>query len=204
MPTITFDKLSEDKKNMIECAARKEFSNYTYDQVSINRIIQDINMPRGSFYLYFENKEDLYLHVIRKYIHFAIDKLIKRVNGCDGDIIKAYKLSLGDIIDYCNKGTHSLMVKNLLLGLTHKIGLKLSKPDKMEIINKIFNHVDRDYFIDEYKEDLFITMDLLTNILIHALTEYLVMGIPIEKIERKYYKQLTIVSRGVYKEEIEI
>lgn len=201
MPTITFEKLSDDKKDTIEKAAIKEFSTYTYDQVSINRIIQDINMPRGSFYLYFENKEDLYLYIIKKYIDFSVEKLIKKIRDCNGNVINAYKLSLEEIIEYCNKGPQAMLVKNFLLGLSHKMGFKLAKPDKKEIVYNIFSSINTEYLNDEYKEELFIVFDLLTHTLIHSLTEYLVMGIPLDKIKYKYYKQLKMIANGIYKEE---
>lgn len=201
MPTITFEKLSDNKKDTIEKAAIKEFSTYTYDQVSINRIIQDINMPRGSFYLYFENKEDLYLYIIKKHIDFSVEKLIKKIRDCNGNIINAYKLSLEEIIEYCNKGPHAMLVKKFLLGLSHKMGFKLAKPDKKEIVYNIFSSINTDYLNDEYKEELFIVFDLLTHTLIHSLTEYLVMGIPLDKIKHKYYKQLKMIANGIYKEE---
>lgn len=201
MPTITFEKLSDDKKDIIESAAVKEFSTYTYDQVSINRIIQDINMPRGSFYLYFENKEDLYLYIIKKYIDFSVERLIQKIKDCNGDVINAYKLSLEDIIEYCNKGPHAMLVKNFLLGLSHRMGFKVSKPEKKEIVCNIFSSINIDYLEEEYKEELFIVLDLLTHTLIHSLTEYLVMGIPLDKIKHKYYKQLKMIANGIYKEE---
>lgn len=201
MPTITFEKLSDDKKDIIEESAIKEFSTYTYDQVSINRIIQDINMPRGSFYLYFENKEDLYLYIMKKNIDFSVERLIQKIKDCNGDIIKAYKLSLDDIIEYCNNGPHAMLVKNFLLGLSHRMGFKIAKPEKKEMVCNVFSSINTDYLDEEYKEELFIVFDLLTHTLIYSLTEYLVMGIPLEKIKHKYYQQLKMIAKGIYKEE---
>lgn len=201
MPTITFEKLSEDKKKKMEAAAIKEFSTYTYDKVSINRIIRDINMPRGSFYLYFSNKEDIYFYIIKKYIDFFVDNLVKKIDKCNGNIIKAYKLSLEDIIEYCDSGPNSMLVRNFLLGLSHSMGFKLVKPNKKETINSIFLKMNKKYLKEIYKDDLYIILDLLTNILIHTLTEYLVMGIPRDKIESKYHKQLEMISNGIYRKE---
>ena len=61
MPNKAFQNLEENKRKKLLLAALEEFSKYPYDQISINRIIQSIDMPRGSFYLYFNDKEDLYL-----------------------------------------------------------------------------------------------------------------------------------------------
>lgn len=59
MPKQTFMKLSEEKKEKIIKAAKKEFSRVTIEEASIKNIIEEANIARGSFYQYFESKEDL-------------------------------------------------------------------------------------------------------------------------------------------------
>lgn len=59
MPTERFFRLSENKKRAIREAAKKEFSRVPYEKVSINQIIQNADISRGSFYTYFEDKEDV-------------------------------------------------------------------------------------------------------------------------------------------------
>ena len=64
MPKATFFNLSEEKKSRIFDAALQEFSIRTFSQASLNRIIRNAGIPKGSFYQYFENKEDLYLYLM--------------------------------------------------------------------------------------------------------------------------------------------
>ncbi|GAU79298.1 TetR/AcrR family transcriptional regulator [Fusibacter sp. 3D3] len=64
MPKSTFLNLAEEKKQRIIEAAIKEFVAYTFRDASINRIIADVGIAKGSFYQYFENKKDLYKYVL--------------------------------------------------------------------------------------------------------------------------------------------
>ncbi|MDD2994523.1 MAG: TetR/AcrR family transcriptional regulator, partial [Pygmaiobacter sp.] len=64
MPTNTFFRLPKEKRRRIFSAAVKEFSNFSFACASINRIVRLAGIPRGSFYQYFSDKEDLYMHVI--------------------------------------------------------------------------------------------------------------------------------------------
>lgn len=64
MPKDTFFRLPEEKKERILQAAVREFSSVIFTDASINRIIREAQIPRGSFYQYFEGKEDLYLYLI--------------------------------------------------------------------------------------------------------------------------------------------
>ena len=59
MPTERFRRLSEQKNSIIREAAKKEFCRVPYEKASINQIIHNANISRGSFYTYFEDKQDL-------------------------------------------------------------------------------------------------------------------------------------------------
>ena len=59
MPKETFVKLPEEKKDKIIKAAKKEFERVPFEQTSIKNIANDAEIARGSFYQYFESKEDL-------------------------------------------------------------------------------------------------------------------------------------------------
>lgn len=63
MATERFQKLSQDKKDRILQAARHEFARVPFEDASINRMIKDAGISRGSFYTYFTDKLDL-LHYV--------------------------------------------------------------------------------------------------------------------------------------------
>ena len=63
MPTERFYHLSEEKKRMIREAAIREFSRVPLDKVSINKIVKYADISRGSFYTYFQDKEDVFQYI---------------------------------------------------------------------------------------------------------------------------------------------
>lgn len=65
MPKQTFYNLPESKRERITQAAIEEFAQYHFHDASINRIIKAANVPRGSFYQYFEDLEDLYKYIVQ-------------------------------------------------------------------------------------------------------------------------------------------
>ena len=67
MPTDTFFRLPQEKRTKLLDAALEEFSRVPFAQVSINKIIQGAGIPRGSFYMYFADKEDLFRHLLGTY-----------------------------------------------------------------------------------------------------------------------------------------
>lgn len=64
MPKDTFYNLDEEKKNRVLEAALEEFGNRSFHQATVGRIVKKADIPKGSFYQYFESKKDLYRHLI--------------------------------------------------------------------------------------------------------------------------------------------
>ena len=64
MPKDTFLNLSEDKKSKIINAAKKEFARVPIEEASIKNIVEEAEIARGSFYQYFESKEDLLKYIL--------------------------------------------------------------------------------------------------------------------------------------------
>lgn len=63
MPKETFNNLTQDKKQKIFNAAVREFSTKRFSEASINQIVKTAGIPRGSFYQYFNDKEDIFQYV---------------------------------------------------------------------------------------------------------------------------------------------
>lgn len=60
MPSQTFFNLPDEKKKRIMEAITDELSLHTYEHINIQNIIKQAKIPRGSFYQYFDDKDDLY------------------------------------------------------------------------------------------------------------------------------------------------
>ena len=67
MPKKTFHNLPAEKKKKITDAACREFLRVPYEDVSINQIIKNAEIPRGSFYQYFADKDDLFDYIVNTY-----------------------------------------------------------------------------------------------------------------------------------------
>lgn len=64
MPKETFFNLEEGKRNKIIAAAKAEFTVNPLRKSRVSNIIKEADIPRGSFYQYFDDLDDLYYYVI--------------------------------------------------------------------------------------------------------------------------------------------
>lgn len=75
MPSPRFDRLPVQQRRTIERAALREFATHGFHDASLNRVIQDASISKGSFYYYFDGKEDLYAHVAREELAALLGRL---------------------------------------------------------------------------------------------------------------------------------
>ena len=64
MPKQTFLNLPEEKRNTIVHAAIEEFAEYGLENASTNRIVANSGISKGSFYQYFEDKQDVFMYLL--------------------------------------------------------------------------------------------------------------------------------------------
>lgn len=103
MPTERFYHLAEEKKKQIREAAVKEFSRVSFDKVSINKIVQNAGISRGSFYTYFFDKEDVLSYIFEDLIlqiqEFCMDILLKE----KGDLWNLLMKMFDFVMEVCEK-----------------------------------------------------------------------------------------------------
>ena len=97
MPSSTFLNLPAEKQEKLLEAATQEFSNRPFNEASINHIIKEAGIPRGSFYMYFTDKEDLFRYLVGGYVNQLYMLLEDFLYRCQGNIFRAL-LQLYDYI----------------------------------------------------------------------------------------------------------
>ncbi len=73
MPKQTFLNLPEEKRNTIISAAIEEFAEYGLENASTNRIVASSGIAKGSFYQYFEDKQDVFMYLLTVLEHEKIE-----------------------------------------------------------------------------------------------------------------------------------
>lgn len=132
MPKETFFNLNEEKRNKIFDTALKEFAVNDYNSASINNIVENAEISKGSMYQYFENKKDLYLYLLDQ----ASDKKLKFISKNTEankedffELLKAMHLE-GAKFDLTNPKYSKLLLNAMNESYIEKIGyigIKLKK-----------------------------------------------------------------------------
>jgi AcrR family transcriptional regulator len=87
---------SFDRKKELLDAALTEFMEYSYGEASLNNIIKNAGISKGTFYYHFEDKQALYLSLIQGAVDAKIEFLERRlqddVPDDDMDLFETIKL----------------------------------------------------------------------------------------------------------------
>lgn len=108
MPTSTFFRLPEEKRTRLIGACWSEVSQVRFSEVSINRIISAAHIPRGSFYQYFEDKEDLIRYLLEDMREYFISLLRSILVEVEGDVF-AFPLLAYDHFMRAEGGTDPML-----------------------------------------------------------------------------------------------
>lgn len=144
MPTPTYFNLPKEKREAIEQASILEFANHTFSEASINQIVKASNISRGSFYQYFEDKEDCYLHILTMIAKEKMELFGTIVNRSEQDsIFDEYEQMLEATIEWIKQKP-----------LYYQMGMYMDMDDS-EFIQKLSkrNQASMDYFIQLVKRD---------------------------------------------------
>lgn len=105
MPRPRFQRLGAEQQDAILNAALQEFADNGFAEASLNRIIEASGISKGSLYYYFDDKQDLYRHLI----HLHMKRMITQAGpfsippATDPDsywsTVEAYCLRLVRVLD---------------------------------------------------------------------------------------------------------
>jgi AcrR family transcriptional regulator len=79
MPSETFLNLPDEKRQRFIDVALSEFAEHNFDTASINSIIKEVGIARGSVYQYFTDKLDLWLY-LKEYAEQEKMKFIQSID----------------------------------------------------------------------------------------------------------------------------
>ena len=191
MPSSTFFRLPQEKRERLLCAATEEFARTTFAEASINRIVQGARIPRGSFYQYFEGKEDLFFFLLESmkesYIH-TLERALVEVNG---DIFKMPLRMFDLLIDADGEPVAELAPCVKILKLNQSMDVHgMLEGNAERVLPQLFEKLDRSVLCRQDE-------DFITNVF-HLLIFALVCSM-LETLwdKNKYARQRSILTERV-------
>lgn len=200
MPTATFFNLPPPKREKLLRAAIAEFARRPYGEVSINRIIQGAEIPRGSFYQYFADKTDLFRYVLRGYDAMLERAVMKSLDQCGGRPLELplalYDLVLAYLREHWTQ--FELFVGILQKNMGMDAGQLLSLP---EIVMKVMDQADWRGLEHLTRDERLGLMDLLFSSTGQSLMFVFCEKLSSEESRRRLAVKTALIGRGAKSKE---
>lgn len=198
MPKITFLNLPEDKKETLIEAAKKEFSRVPLFEASISNIIKTAGIPRGSFYQYFEDKEDAYFYLLEEFLKEKKTQFICALQANKGDIFGG----MIDFFDYLIHEKENLnFLKNSLLNMTHKIESKFENMFSDAAFEESYQalrlFIDGSYLNVSSEKEWFHAIQLLFAITFRNLIQTFARETSYEEAMDNYRLDIQLIKNGL-------
>ena len=200
MPTETFQKLSEEKKEKIIISAKKEFARVPLEQVSIKNIVEQAEIARGSFYQYFHSKEDLLLYMIENQKEQLFSEMKETLEDTKGDIFETFIMIYDRLAKECHAQKdgefYCKIFENMKVGEEKIFSMPLANMQD-EKFDELYDLIHLEQLKVKDKEEFTLLVKML-----HAITRAaLVPNARAEdkrKVRDNYQRQLNFLKYGVY------
>jgi len=201
MPYQTFFNLPEVKRQRLMDAVWQEFTTVSYNEASINKIIQAAGISRGSFYQYFAGKQDLFSYLLTTVYtagkQMFTAQLMAHSNNLFSAILGMYDMILwrkskGRFTDEQRK-IHCLIRLNFDMDLTQF----LTYMDTDSMARSIREVLRQSGYMVENLEECYALLNMLAAVAISNLADTM-RHPPNEQRNRRFLEhQLLIIRRGL-------
>ena len=200
MPTESFYKLDSGKRQKIVDAMKKEFSRVPFHEASVNRIVENAGISKGSFWVYFKSKEEAIEYLIESHLEKERKKSKEIFLKNKGDLFQSY-LQIFDYLAKCkvNRVEKDLMA-NVFKNLIANDEKCLQKEPGEYLIKETKNIVDITNLDIIDDDDLIDFMKLLNYAMRINLLDVMTKKVTLEHARNRFVRELEILKKGISKE----
>lgn len=207
MPSEAFFKLDEEKRKKILCAIKEEFEESGFDKASVNKIVENAGISKGSFWFYFENKREAINYIIETYVEIEEKEAIRLLQENNGDIfdtyIKLYDFIKSNKFEQFKTELLPYIFKDLIIN-KEKITNHFS-PSGAPLLTTLvqdensYNIVNMQNFKNPTKEELISLIKVLNYIMRSNMIDEIRGIVSEEKATENYLREIEILRKGVLK-----
>lgn len=204
MPKLTFYNLPEEKRETLILALKNEFSRVPLYDASISNIVKQAGIPRGSFYQYFEDKDDAFFFILNEFAEEEHYNFLSILEKHRGDLFETFEDFYQRMLE---EEEHFHFLKNAFLNMTQKIEKSFSKMisdtnKNSENFRALTAVLDRNHLHVSNEKELFHVLQILTAITFRNLVEAFARELPFEQSLENLRVEMNLVKRGLCREPV--
>lgn len=198
MAKQTFLNLSEDKRQKIILSAKKEFSRVPLKDALVSNIVKSAEIPRGSFYQYFDDIEDCFYYLVSEYSTKIKKQLLENLIKSKGDIIQSYRKLYIYILDIIDNKENKEYFEKIFLNMSYETE-RMFTPNFNDGLNMMLNQIDISKLNVASKFSLGYILDIIEALMMSSIVKSYKRNLSREKNIEIFEKELALVCNGILK-----
>lgn len=202
MPTKTFFNLPAEKREKLLRAIRDEYARVPVDEVSINKIVHAAEIPRGSFYQYFSDKQDMLAYLLSDYKRMVLDRAVESLRAHGGDLFAMFRDIVDFTVAFVAEEQANAFCKNIFadIRLNAKAYPPLMREEAIDgILALLRPHINVSALDIRHEDDLANMLAVLMPITGRAIAEAFMDMPKYTETRGRYHRRLLLLQRGFMK-----
>ncbi len=201
MPTDTFYRLPEEKRERLVCAIYQELSRVPVTEMSINRIVHQAGISRGSFYQYFTDRDDLVDFLIGNFLNRIQAFTAAEAASCT-DCFVLMRRIIREIRRFGDLPENRAFAANLLSHIRSGWSLRSGCIHKTHIGQAVMvdwydRYFDRAALNADTDETFSLILELLFTVFRSAVAELYAPNVDTDRVIDRFDRKLEILQRGM-------
>ncbi|MGZ4160644.1 MAG: TetR/AcrR family transcriptional regulator [Neobacillus sp.] len=203
MPKQTFFNLSNEKQKLLINAAKKEFSRVPLYEASISNIIQDAGIPRGSFYQYFEDKEDVFFFLLDEYSKRNHERFISIIKINNGDLFQSFIDWFKSLLIIFEEPENRQYLKNAFLNMNYKtekiFTLNMNEEKAKSRFLGIIGFINSENLNITNEEEIYYIFKIIMAVSLQNLVHVFAKELPINEAMKIFSLEIDLLKKGFYR-----
>jgi len=204
VPNQTFFNLPKEKRELLIQSAKKEFSRVPLSEASIANIIKSAGIPRGSFYQYFEDKEDAFYYILEEQMKLHHQFFFVALKKKDGDLFESFIDIFQHMLKEFKNQENIDFFRNVFLNMNYKMESKFTQGFNKNSFDEQFSNIIEDIDVKKLNisnnEEVAHVIKIIAAVTTNNLMQYFAKKVSYDEALKNYTLEINLLKKGLYKE----
>lgn len=203
VPKQTFFNLDEQKKETLIAALKTEFSRVSVHEAAVANIVKLAQIPRGSFYQYFHDKEDAFLYLVSRSGKGIKKLFVEQLEQTNGDFFASYSSVFKQMIEELVNGKQYHFFRNAFLNMNHKMEQAFTRNIKTEELEEELDYyakwIDSGQLAIQNKQELHHVLKILSAVTFQNIVHAFAKQLTVEEAHQNFQIEINMIKHGLLK-----
>jgi AcrR family transcriptional regulator len=198
MPKETFFNLPDSKRKAIIDVIQKVFLEKPTAKISVSDIVKRAEIPRGSFYMYFDDLEDMFDYLLDYSMETYEQEELNRINNHQMSFFEYMEQALLKDIEFFNKYKHQQIVSKFMSNIhVNNFDYTRYLRRRHSFFNHFFEKIDKGELEGLQPERIMYLYNFIIQFKMQMIQTVFKGRLSIEQVNEEYQWFISVIKQGL-------